>query len=116
MRHEIRVEEYTRDADGKVLVQVTMSELAGAGMFRIVSLGQTVEEAMLELAHRLRLVADDADDIADKIFDQYRVENDEKANSSSQEGKEENGPNLRLLKCDGGAVGDEACPSDDGGD
>jgi phosphotransferase system HPr-like phosphotransfer protein len=99
VRHEIKVESYTREADGKVFVRVIMSELAGADTFQIISRGETMKEAMVELGTRLRLSAADANDIADKIFEQYpepKEDGEEDANLSSQEVSELRPP-LRLV-------------------
>jgi len=94
MKHEIQLEEFDRESDGHHFARVTMRDLAGSDSFRIVCTSDTAEEALFQLAHRLRLVSRDALDIAGRIFEKCWVP-DLATNSSSQE-KER--PGLRLVR------------------
>jgi len=96
MKHTIQVEEYTRDSDGHSFARVVMRDLAGSDSFSIVCMADSAQDALLQLAHRLRLVSRDALDIAGRIFEKHWVP-DLYANSSSQKGER---PNLRLVNLD----------------
>lgn len=93
MRHEIKVEKTIRDSDGMTFVNVVMSDLAGADSFLVYCSGRDTKEALLALAHRLRLVSDDAADVAGMLFDREWVP-EIKANSSSHF---DEGPVLRVV-------------------
>ncbi len=85
MKHEIQLEEYTRESDGHRFARVIMSDLAGSDSFEIVCTADSAQEALLQLAHRLRLISRDARDIAGRIFDKHWML-DVKANCSLYEG------------------------------
>jgi|GEM_PF-2690648 len=93
MRHKVKIEEIIRESDGASFTRVTLHDLAGSDLFSVECTGENPKEALLALAHRMRLISDDAADVAGMLFDQAWVPELTDTNSSSSRGM----PILRLV-------------------
>jgi hypothetical protein len=93
MKHEIKIERYERKADKKVFVRASLHGLAGADSFFITSSAEDIDDALREMAIRLQLVSEDAENIAHQLLDGLKDEKDEE--DSSEQTKD--GPDLKLI-------------------
>lgn len=95
MKHQIKIDKYTRESDGKALVRITLSELAGADGFLLFCDSPELNDALREMAIRLQLGAEDAENIAKQLLDHLKQE--EQGEESSPEDKKEEST-LKLIR------------------